>query len=99
MSKFSEIELRRIAERKAFRLTLTDDARKLMELLKQQSPETLESCRNSFKQETMIEGRAYDTIHQTAYALFHGRKTGEMIDLMARMFELVEEDLDRDAGR
>lgn len=69
-----------------------------MELLKQQSPEALESCRDSFRHKTMIEGRAYDTIHRAAYDLFPDRKTSEMIDLLTRLFELVAEDLSRDRG-
>jgi hypothetical protein len=89
MTDEREAGQRRLAEWKAHLLTLTDDANKLMEALKRQSPEAWRGYRNTVEQEGTIEDEPFDTILQTAFSLFPGRKTKEITDLLQRMLDMV----------
>lgn len=93
MTNEKEVEQRRLAEWKAHLLTLTDDANKLMEALKRQSPEAWQSYRKTVEQGGTIEDEPFDTILQTAYSLFPGRRTKEITDLLQRMLDMVRKEL------
>jgi len=93
-----EIEQRRLAERRAYRLTLTDDAHKLMEVLKLQSLEDWKSYLRTVEHEGTIEAQTYNTILRTAFALFPGRQTQEIVDLLGRMLDMVREELGMEKG-
>jgi hypothetical protein len=98
MTDEKEIEQRRLAEKKAYRLTLTGDVGALMEALKRQSPEAWQSYIATVRQEGTIEDETYSTILKTAFALFPGRGTQEIVDLLRRMLDMVREEFGMENG-
>jgi hypothetical protein len=93
MADSDEVKRQRLARKRAYRLTLTGDADRLMQTLKHQSPEAWQSYTRTVEQEGQIEAQTYDTILQTAFKLFQGRGTGEIVDLLSRMLEMAREKL------
>jgi hypothetical protein len=98
MTDDEEVKQRRLAEWRAYLLTLTGDANRLIEALKRQSPEAWQSYRKTVEQEGIIEAEPFNTIHKTAYSLFPGRKTQDMMDLLQRMLDMVREELGKENG-
>ncbi|TQF39245.1 hypothetical protein UNPF46_13880 [Bradyrhizobium sp. UNPF46] len=94
MTDEKEIRQRRLAERRADRLALTDDVRKLMETLRCDSPDEWRIYRATVDQEGDIDVDTYNKILQTLFTLFPERKTTrEIADLLERMMEMVREEL------
>ncbi|MBR1124348.1 hypothetical protein JQ628_22660 [Bradyrhizobium lablabi] len=93
MTDEKEIKQRRLAERKAYRLTLTADASKLMDVLKRRSPEIWQRYRKTVEEEGIIEDEPFSTILRTAFSLFPERKTHEITDLLRRMLDMVRAEL------
>jgi hypothetical protein len=98
MTDNKEVEQRRLAERRAYRMTLTDDANRLMEALKHQPQEAWQSYIRTVEHEGMIEGQTYNTILRTSFTLFPGRQTQEIVDLLGRMLDMVREELGMENG-
>jgi len=98
MADEKEIEQRRLAEKKAHRMTLTGDVNDLIDALKRQSPEAWQSYLKTVEHEGRIEASAYHTILQTAFGLFPGRETNEITDLLRRMLDMVRDELRNDGG-
>jgi hypothetical protein len=96
MTDDEEVKQRRLAEWRAYRLTLTGDANRLMEALKR--PEAWQSYRKTVEQEGIIEAEPFNTIHKTAYSLFPGRNTQDMMALLQRMLDMVREELGKENG-
>jgi hypothetical protein len=96
MTDDKEIEQRRIAERRAYRLTLTDDASRLMEALKLQHPEAWQSYRETVDAEGNVEGESWTKIVRLAFELFPGRTTQDISDLLSRMLHMVRDELGKE---
>jgi len=97
MTGDKETEQRRLAEWKAHLLSLTPDASTLMETLRRQHQEAWQSYVRTVAQEGTIEGDTFDTIHRTAYSLFPGRKTKDIINLLDQMLNMVRQELGKES--
>ena len=97
MADDKESEQRRLAERRAYRLTLTGDVSELIDVLKRQSPEAWQSYLKTVEEEGEIEASTYRTILQTAFSIFPGSGAQETTDLLRRMVDMVR-DNSRDGG-
>jgi hypothetical protein len=93
MTGEKDIQQRRLAERRAHRLALTDDVKRLMEALNRDSPEEWRSYRATVDQEGILEADVHNRIIQTAFALFPGRETRDIADLLERMIEMTRSEL------
>ncbi|MFB6448178.1 hypothetical protein [Bradyrhizobium tunisiense] len=89
-----DIQQRRSAERRARRLALTDDVKRLMETLKRDSPDEWRGYRSTVEQEGILDAGTYNKILQTLFALFPERKeTQQISDLLERMIEMTRKEL------
>ncbi|WP_194469774.1 hypothetical protein [Bradyrhizobium sp. CCBAU 51753] len=98
MTDEKEIQARRLAEKKAYRLTLTGDAAELIKTLKERSPEAWRSYVRTVEQQAKIKPKVFDVIYHTVLALFPGRDTEQVVDLIARMLEMVQQELRDEEG-
>jgi hypothetical protein len=94
MTDDKEIGQRRLAERKAYLLTLTGDTNKVIEGLKLRAPEAWQRFCKAVELEGTIEADVESAILQSARALFPGIKLIQVADLLIRMMDIVREELD-----
>jgi hypothetical protein len=93
MTDDKEIEQQRLAERKAYLLTLTGDTNKVIEALKLRAPEAWQRFCKAVEVEGIIEADVENAILQSTRSLFPGIKLIQVADLLIRMMDIVREEL------
>jgi hypothetical protein len=88
----------RLAERKAYLLTLTGDTNRLIEAMKLGAPEAWSRFCRTVEKEGIIDPDVDNAILEMTRRLFPGLKLVQMSDLLIRMVQIVREEQDKKTG-